>query len=224
MALRIQQSLFRPKGRVVLFSGLDHEECPITLIRSLANCFCQREETVLIVQTLPGKLDDATKKVSHETVPQTGRPGVAEFLAGHYDNVHDLVIGTGVNGVDFLPGGSIVAASEAMASSRLTALIDQFRDSYSMIILCGPSTLHPTDLQMLAARADGIVFTVTKKSVQGVYGNDVIGDLIELGAPILGFVEQPSSAKKAFPGNVDLSSDVSLTTAISAENVEANPK
>lgn len=215
MALRIQQSLFRPKGRVVLFSGLDHEESPITLIRSLANCLCQREETVLIVQTLPGQLDDATKKLNNETFQRTGRPGVAEFLAGEFDDAHELIIGTGIQGVDFLPGGSIVAASEAMASSRLTTLIDQFRESYSMIILCGPSTLHPADLQMLAARADGIVFTVNKKSVRAVYGNEVIGDLIELGAPILGFAEQPFSAKKAFPGNMDANSDITLTTAIS---------
>jgi hypothetical protein len=53
MALRIQQSLFRPEGRVVLFSGLDHEESPMGLIRTLAKCFSQREESVLIIQTLP---------------------------------------------------------------------------------------------------------------------------------------------------------------------------
>ncbi len=73
-----------------------------------------------------------------------------------------------------------------MASSRLTKLIDQFRDRYSMILMCGPSTLHPADLQMLAARADGIVFTVNKKSLSSVYGEEVINDLIELGAPIWG--------------------------------------
>lgn len=192
MALRIQQSLFRPKGRVVLFSGLDHEESPMALIRSLARCFSQREESVLIIQAMPALTDSESTK--------SNRPGVAELLAGLYENADELVVGTGFPGVGFLPGGSTKGGSEVLASSRLTALIDNFRESYSMILLCGPSTLHPADLQMLAARADGIVFTVNKNSLRNVYGDEVIGDLIELGAPVLGFAEQPSTSKKAFPG------------------------
>ena len=216
MALRIQQSLFRPKGRVVLFSGLDHEESPMTLIRLLAACFAQREETVLMVQTQPWQTADGEKNLNDESVQPIGRPGVAEFLAGDYEDAGQLVIGTGVRGIDFLPGGCALAAPEAMASSRLTELIDQFRENYSMIILCGPSTLHPADLQMLAARADGIIFTVNRKSVRAVYGDEVIGDLIELGAPILGFAEQPLSAKTTLHGNNDSLGDRVFTTVISA--------
>jgi hypothetical protein len=216
MALRIQQSLFRPNGRVVLFSGLDHEESPMVLIRSLANCFAQREETVLMIQTLPGQLESLTKHSSENVAHRSGRPGVAEFLAGKYDTARPLIIETGIKGVDFLPGGETITASEFMASSRLTALIEQLREQYSMILLCGPSTLHPADLQMLAARADGIVFTVNRKSLQTVHGEEVIGDLIELGAPILGFAEQPVLAKKAFPALNDALAEVPSSTAISA--------
>ena len=201
MALRIQQSLFRPKGRVVLFSGLDHDESPMSLIRSLAKCFSQREESVLIIQTLPTPSEVSGAKFEHQHEQKSGRPGVAEFLNGEYEDAAELVVGTGFTGIAFLPGGCAVGASESMASSRLTSLIDQFRESYSMILLCGPSTLHPADLQMLAARADGIVFTVNKQSLHTVYGDEVIGDLIELGGPILGFAEQPSNRKRAFPGD-----------------------
>ena len=217
MALRIQQSLFRPKGRVVLFSGLDHDESPMGLIRSLASCFSQREESVLIIQALPCQLEIATAKANGNNAQRPVRPGVAEFLAGEYDDATQLVKKTGVVGVDFLPSGCTVTASEAMASSRLTALIDQFRENYSMILLCGPSTLHPADLQMLAARADGIVFTVNKRSLKTVYGAEVISDLIELGAPILGFADQPLLGKKAFPADkAAIEETPRTTTAISA--------
>lgn len=121
------------------------------------------------------------------------RPGVAEFLAGNTEDATALVFTSGVKGVDCLSGGCSAVASEAMASSRLTGLIEQFRAKYSMIILSGPSTLSSADLQMLAARADGIVFTVNQSSVSSVDGNEVIGDLLELGAPILGLAEQPQS-------------------------------
>jgi Mrp family chromosome partitioning ATPase len=213
MALRIQQSLFQPKGRVVLFSGLDHEESPMSLIRSLASCFSQREESVLMIQALPCQLEIKAAKEKANSSLRTHNPGVAEFLAGDYDDATQLVKGTGVAGVDFLPGGCTVTASEAVASSRLTKLIDQFRERYSMILLCGPSTLHPADLQMLAARADGIVFTVNKQSLKTVYGAEVISDLIELGAPILGFAAQPLRGKKAFPADQSALEEPTRTTA-----------
>jgi Mrp family chromosome partitioning ATPase/uncharacterized protein (UPF0335 family) len=196
MALRIQQSLFQPNGKVVLFSGLDHAESPMVLIRSLAKCFSQREEKVLIIQTLPCQLESIRSRSGDK---HKSRPGVAEYLAGESDDIVSLVKNTGIVGIDFLPGGCAATASEAMASSRLTELIDQFRDRYSMILLNGPSTLDPADLQMLAARADGIVFTVSKQSLRGVYGEDVIGDLIEMGAPVLGFAEHLSRGKQPVP-------------------------
>jgi hypothetical protein len=193
MALRIQQSLSRPSGRVVMFSGLDHGESPLALIRSLSYCLAQREESVLMIQ-IPPTLEAAEGwRFGNEGSFKAGRPGVAEYLASGSEDVTSCVISAGVAGIDFLPGGCSAVASEAMASSRLTSLIEQLRAKYSMIILCGPSTLYPADLQMLAARADGIVFTVNQDSVNSVYGNEVIGDLLELGAPIMGLAEQPQS-------------------------------
>lgn len=193
MALRIQQSLSRPSGRVVMFCGLDHGESPLDLIRSLSYCLAQREESVLMIQ-IPPTLEAAEGwRLGNEGSFKAGRPGVAEFLASGSVDATSFVISAGVAGIDFLPGGCSAVASEAMASSRLTGLIEQLRAKYSMIILCGPSTLYPADLQMLAARADGIVFIVNQHSVNSVYGNEVIGDLLELGAPILGLAEQPQS-------------------------------
>ena len=48
LALRIQQSLRRP-GAVIVFTPLEHEESPISLICKLAVCFAEREELVLVV-------------------------------------------------------------------------------------------------------------------------------------------------------------------------------
>ena len=200
MALRIQQSLSRPAGRVVLFAGLDHEESPLVLIRSLSYCLAQREETVLIIQIPPTHAATENVGAVAESSFRSRRPGVAEFLAGSLEDAASLVFTSGVNGIDCLSGGCSAVASEAMASSRLTDLIEQFRAKYSMIILSGPSTLSPADLQMLAARADGIVFTVNQTSVNAVYGNEVIGDLLELGAPILGLAEQPAQVSRIVSG------------------------
>ena len=204
MALRIQQCLSRPGGRVILFAGLDHEESPLSLIRSLSSCLAQREETVLMIQIPPTHAATENFVAVGESSFRSQRPGVAEFLAGNTEDAGSLVFTSGVKGIDYLSGGCSAVASEAMASSRLTGLIEQFRAKYSMVILCGPSTLYPADLQMLAARADGIVFTVNQRSVNSVYGNEVIGDLLELGAPVLGLAEQPDPMTRTFLAGSDL--------------------
>ena len=218
MALRIQQSLFLRHGRVVLVSGLDHHQSPMDLIRSLAICFSQREESVLIIETLPCQPETNWVSNSHEKHnPGLGRLGVAEFLAGDDEDARNFVVSTGLPGIEFLPGGSRATTTEAMASKRLTSLIDQCRESYSIILLCGPSTLQPADVQMLAARADGILFTVNRQSMQNVYGEKMIGDFIELGFPILGFTEQQKSAK-TFPEGSIVGHDVSHPKMISASS------
>ena len=215
MALRIQQSLCLPQGRVILFSGLDHEESPLALIRPLAKCFADREESVLIVETMPVLVIEGNSSLHRELPRNIVRPGVADFLQGDYSDARSLVMRTSHAGVDFLPRGSTAFASEAIASRRLTSLIEEFRRSYSLIMLCGPSTLHPADLQMLAARADGIVFTVNRQSMQDVYGNDVMRDLIELGAPILGFAAQPPCAETEASTQFATNEELTLQTVVS---------
>lgn len=198
MALRIQQSLFLRQGRVVLFSGLDHHQSPRDLIRSLAICFSQREESVLIIETLPGQPEINWVGNSNEKHnSKLGRVGVAEFLAGDDHDPQHFVMNTGLAGIEFLPGGSRATTTEAMASKRLTSLIDHCRERYSIILLCGPSTLQPADLQMLAARRRHRIYGQSAEHAERLR-RKMIGDLIELGVPILGLTEHQDFEKGYF--------------------------
>lgn len=189
IALRIQQSTIAPEGRVVMFCGLDHDESPLNLIYEIARCLSFREENVLIIET--AKFDTVPSFESSETFEMHARPGLADFLAGSYDTAHELIAPTDIRGVSFLPRGCKNTTAEVMASTRLTQFLERVRKEYTIILLCGPSTLNPADLQMLAARTDGIVFTVNKSSLRDIYGHEVIRDLVQLGAPIIGITEQP---------------------------------
>ncbi len=189
MALRIQQSTIASEGRVVMFCGLDHDDSPLGLIYEIARCLSLREENVLIIET--AKFEKEPSFASQQTIDMQVRPGLADFLAGSFDTANELIARTDIRGVSFLPRGTDEATAEVMASSRLTEFIQRARKEYSITLLCGPTTLNPADLQMLAARSDGIVFTVNHHSLRDVYGNEVIRDLMQLGAPIIGITEQP---------------------------------
>jgi Mrp family chromosome partitioning ATPase len=208
LALRIQQSLRRP-GAVIVFSPLEHEESPISLICKLAVCFAEREELVLVVDA-GGTLAESRSVLAslfHGTPHRTpeGRPldptlvdgsaetqmatfGISDYLCNEDLEIGDLVLHTKFTRVDCIHGGVCPQPREGLASRRITDLLELSRGRYSMILVAGPSTRNQTDVQLLAARADGMLFTVSPNSPISNRGHEVIQDLIDLDAPVMGLI------------------------------------
>lgn len=208
LALRIQQSLRRP-GAVIVFTPLEHEESPISLICKLAVCFAEREELVLVIDA-GGTLAESRSVLSalfrgtpHRT-PE-GRPldptlvdgsaeaqmttfGISDYLCSEDLEIGDLVLHTKFTRVDCIHGGVCPLPREGLASRRITDLLELSRGRYSMILVAGPSTKNQTDVQLLAARADGMLFTVSPSSPISNRGHEVIQDLIDLDAPVMGLI------------------------------------
>ncbi len=210
LALRIQQSLHRP-GSVILFSALDHEESPVSLICKLAICFAERDEAVLVLDA-SGTLANNRQALSalfqntpHRTTDghvldptltaAPGSPvsametfGISDYLMLDHLELSDLAIPTRNEGVDCIHGGARPFPREGLATRRMTELLEQSRTRYSMILVAGPSAQQHTDLQLLAARADGLLFTVSGDRPELRQGHEVLEDLLELDAPIMGLI------------------------------------
>jgi hypothetical protein len=208
LALRIQQSLRRP-GAVIVFSPLEHNESPISLICKLAICFAEREELVLVVDA-GATLEESRPSLSmlfHGTPHRTpdGRPldptlvngspesqmatfGISDYLCNEELEIGDLALHTKYTRVDCIHGGVCPLPREGLASRRITDLLELSRGRYSMILVAGPSTRNQTDVQLLAARADGMLFTVAPNTPISNRGHEVIQDLIDLDAPVMGLI------------------------------------
>lgn len=208
LALRIQQSVHRP-GSVIVFSALDHEESPIALICKLAVCFAERDEMVLVLdasgpldahrqplgflfqgtphRTPDGHVVDPTLiDTPGSTTVQTF--GIADYLSMEYLELADLAIPTRFQGVDCIHGGVRSFPREGLATRRMTELLEQCRHRYSMILIAGPCSHQHTDLQLIAARADGLLFTVQGDSQELRHSQEVLQDLLDLDAPIMGLI------------------------------------
>jgi uncharacterized protein involved in exopolysaccharide biosynthesis len=209
LALRIQQSLRRP-GAVIVFTPLEHEESPISLICKLAVCFAEREELVLVIdagatlaesssvlaalfhgtphRTPEGAPLDPTLTDGQNSGSQMATFGVSDFLCHEELDMGDLVLHTKFPRVDCIHGGVCPLPREGLASRRMSELLEQARGRYTMILVAGPSTRNQTDVQLLAARADGMLFTVSPNSPISNRGHEVIQDLIDLDAPVMGLI------------------------------------
>ncbi|MEM8946051.1 MAG: hypothetical protein AAGD11_12815 [Planctomycetota bacterium] len=201
LALRIQQSS-HSDGSVMLFSSIDPKYSPAPLMASVAECLAQREEKVLIVDAIcPDKsrlpITNVVPMPEHGTdaEPQSevrtdyaDHPGLSEYFSSGCDSVSDLIRPTGCPGVDLIGSGHAAFPREALASSSLTELVEQCRENYTMILVNSPAATNSADLQMLTARADGIVLMATKEVRNNPHARAAVSDLIELGAPIIGVV------------------------------------
>ena len=211
LTLRIQQSCHRP-GSVVLFSSLDSRYSAAPLMATVAECLAEREERVLLVDAvspdrallpvvniLPGS-NGASAAVNGKskqpnalpaTTPETeAKPsaGLSEYLAEECDDVGDLIRPTSCPGVDLIASGRNGFPREAMASSCLTELLKTCRRNYTMVLVHGPAVDCAADLQMLTARADGIVLAATPSVGKEPRARAIVQDLLDLGAPIIGLV------------------------------------
>lgn len=213
LTLRIQQSCHRP-GSVVLFSSLDPNYSAAPLMATVAECLAEREERVLLIDAvcphrslipvlnvsasgpaLPAPTTNGKKQKKAAPlplpVPDTAADtsfGLSEYLSAECEEVRELIRPTGCPGVDLITSGRGRFSREAMASSCLTELFNTCRKNYTMVLVHGPSIACAADLQMLTARADGIVLTATKQSGKNPLARDFVQDLLDLGAPLIGLV------------------------------------
>ena len=202
LALRIQQSS-HCDGAVILFSSIDSSYNPAPLMASVAECLSQREEKVLIIDAIcPVKsrlpltnvlsVVEATEQEADSDVSgpklTNNRPGLSEYLTSGNVALSDMIRQTDCPGVDLISSGHSPFPREGLASSHLTELVEQCRENYTMILVNSPAATASADLQMLTARADGVVLMATKNVHNNPRAHAAVTDLIELGAPIIGVV------------------------------------
>lgn len=202
VALRIQQSVVRP-GSVMLFSSLQLGDSPTPLVARLARCLAERDERVLVIETAQSAISDKAlsglmpKLPGEESQAGDGAedvatrlrlPGLSDFLSFASMDLDDLIMPSTVAGIDCVLAGSLPCPREGMATPRMTELLDRCREKYTLLLVAGPSAAQATDLEMLAARADGILFTAGGHRAGGFQGDEAMRNLVELQAPIVGVI------------------------------------
>lgn len=178
----------------------------------MAECLADREERVLLVDAVSPDRSLApilnlfasgsaaaepvariaghasTANVSVPAARVGDPPGLAEYFSNECKSTSDLIRPTNCPGVDLIASGYAAFHREALASSTLTDLLNTCRQNYTMILVHGPAAMWAADLQMLAARADGVVLTASKRVGRDPQAREVVEDLMNLGAPIVGVV------------------------------------
>ena len=121
-------------------------------------------------------------------LPQIAMAGLSNFLKDDSVDWQQLVQQTEIQGVDCVMAGDLPMPAEGLATHRMTDFLGELRERYSLIVLMGPSTSRPVDLELLASRADGIVFSTDGSNQVSEHSQAAVKNLVDLNAPVLGII------------------------------------
>jgi hypothetical protein len=144
---------------------------------AVSTAFGERSAVAAVLER-PGTMtiDDATTNF-----------GLAELLVDETLAIEE-VVRRGAT-FDVLTLGTSRLPDEAFASRRLTALLDELRGRYGVVLLSGPGLSRGVDLELLAARVDALAFVAESGRSPSAAAEKTLANLVALRAPLLGVVQ-----------------------------------
>lgn len=197
-------SLLNPKSPVteayrsirtnIDFSSLDHNiqvimstsatpgEGKSTTICNLAVVYAQSDKKVVLIDA------DLRKPTMHHTFQLSNRIGLSSLLSRQAD-MTSVVQETTIPNLSVITSGPIPPnPSEMVASGRMSALIEELRDQYDIILIDTPPMLAVTDAQIISTKSDGVVLVLDSGRVKKDMALKVQEQLNQVNAKILGVV------------------------------------
>ena len=199
LSLRVSQILTEP-NRVVLGVQSRPQASLLPLFVPLADCFARRDERVVIVdltcsdnnasrEDLNVIVASARKRAGSSSgwssVRNLKQLGVAEYLLGEAD-FNQVVHRTSIDHVDCIPAGQLGIPTDVLVTRRMDAMMRSLRDNYSIVLIAGPDETRSFALEMLIARADGVLLVGTSSGHTPPPTRQIVDKLAEVQAPVLG--------------------------------------
>lgn len=178
----IEFSSFDEHIRVIMLTSAGPGEGKSTTAANLAVAFAQAGKKVLIMDA------DLRKPTLHHTFSKTNRWGLTNIIAGQAE-VKEVISQTEINNLDLLASGPIPPnPSELLASKRMSALLEELKLIYDIIIVDTPPALAVTDAQIMSTKCDGVILVIDSGKVKREIALKVKMNLEYVNARILGAV------------------------------------
>ncbi len=200
LALRLRQHLHQ-SGDVAVFAATTDEGHADLVLDELAHLLALRDERVLLIDA---RLDRVgLEKAAGPTVVTNSdpsnpevlavcqrfvAPGLTDYLSFTVQELDDLCTQTDNPSIDRLGVGTVPVSAEVFATHRMTELLHDLRQRYSLVLIHGPSLHHTVDLQILGALAHGVITINDGHSQDHTQTRQTLRELREIQAPLLGQV------------------------------------
>ncbi|MEF2246810.1 MULTISPECIES: CpsD/CapB family tyrosine-protein kinase [unclassified Paenibacillus] len=170
------------KLQVLMVTSAGPGEGKSTTITNLAVTFAQSDRKVVLIDC------DMRKPTTHHTFTLSNRRGASSVLSSQL-NLEDVIQSTSIPNLDIITSGTIPPnPAEMIASNRMTAMLDELRQMYDIILVDTPPLLAVTDAQIAATKSDGVILVVDQGKVKKDAAARAVKNLELVKARILGVV------------------------------------
>ncbi|MCM3630335.1 CpsD/CapB family tyrosine-protein kinase [Paenibacillus glycanilyticus] len=168
--------------QVIMVSSAGPGEGKSTTIANLAVTYSQSDRKVVLIDA------DMRKPTAHKTFQISNRFGLSSVIS-QQSTLQEVIQSTDIPNMDVITAGPIPPnPAEMLASKRMTALLDELRTMYDIILVDTPPLLAVTDAQIAATKSDGVVLVVDQGRVKRQFAQKAIQNLQNVNARILGVV------------------------------------
>ncbi|MEK8126908.1 CpsD/CapB family tyrosine-protein kinase [Paenibacillus filicis] len=187
----IQFSAIDEELRVIMVTSAGPGEGKSTTLTNLAVAYAQTDMKVVVIDA------DLRKPTMHHTFSVTNRWGLTSIISGQA-KLNEVVQQTYVDNLSLITSGPIPPnPSEMLASKRMTALLEDLKQSFDIILVDAPPTLAVTDSQIVATKCDGVILVVDSGKVKRDMAIKAKANLDHVKARILGVVLNNMDRKNA---------------------------
>ncbi len=168
--------------QVILITSTQPGEGKTTTTANLAITYAQDNRNVLIIDA------DLRKPAMHQLFVKSNYRGLTHLLTGQH-GLEDMLLDTHVPHLSLITSGPVPPnPSEILGSRRMSALMDELRGKFDVILIDSPPALAVTDAQILASISDGVVLVVHSGKVKRNLVKKAKANLEHVKARILGVV------------------------------------
>jgi capsular exopolysaccharide synthesis family protein len=168
--------------KVIMLTSAGPGEGKSTTAANLAVAFAQSDKKVLIIDA------DLRKPTLHHTFVKTNLWGLTNIIAGQ-TSINEVISDTHIENLHLLTSGPIPPnPSEILASRKMSALLEEIKLIYDMIIIDTPPALAVTDAQIVATKCDGVILVIDSGKVKREVAMKVKAGLEHVKARVLGAV------------------------------------
>ncbi len=184
---RIRHYVPKDGARIMIVSAQPGEGKTL-VAANLAAVFGRQDERVLLVDAQV-RAEESERDLRY-LISEKDKPliGLGEYLSFQAENVRDVTWPTVLPSVECIPHVEEAVIPDLLASNRMREMLEETSNSFSLILMDGPTTNPYVDAELVAGLSDAILFVVRsrtslasllKKEIERIKGSDT---------PIIGFI------------------------------------
>ncbi|BCG60558.1 CpsD/CapB family tyrosine-protein kinase [Paenibacillus sp. URB8-2] len=170
------------KIQVIMVTSSGPEEGKSTVTANLAAAYAQADKKVVLIDA------DMRKPTGHRTFSLSNRYGLSSLLS-QQANLDEVIQGSEVPNLSIITSGPIPPnPAEMLASNRMSAVLQELRQRFDIILIDTPPLLAVTDAQIMASKSDGVIMVVSYGRVKRDIAVKAKANLDRVGGRVLGVV------------------------------------